>query len=57
MHAALRGRLEDRSPAGMEKRRRFVEDGIAALAKQAMAPGGNAGGSQPANEPGPWRNS
>ena len=36
-HAALRGRLEDRSPAGMDKRRRFVDDGIAALAKVPRA--------------------
>jgi uncharacterized protein (DUF885 family) len=32
-HAGLRGRLEDRSPAGVARRRQFLSDGLAALAR------------------------
>ena len=32
-HAALRGRLDDRSPAGIEARRLFLSDGLAELAR------------------------
>ena len=32
-HAALRGRLEDRSPAGIEARRRFLSDALVELAR------------------------
>src|SRR3569623_2975840 len=36
-HAALRGRLDDRSPAGVEARRRFLSAALAALARVPRA--------------------
>ena len=36
-HAVLRGRLEDRSPAGVEKRRAFLTAALAALAREPRA--------------------
>ena len=33
VHATLRGQLDDRSPAGVEARRRFLTDALAALAR------------------------
>jgi uncharacterized protein (DUF885 family) len=34
VHAALRGRLDDRSPAGVERRRRFLREAVTSLARE-----------------------